>query len=716
MFKGLGFLVGLVLLAILLPGITMTSPAEKGSLGEAYSSRGGLKGLSSIQCIVLHDGDKYSTSTTGQPVGGLYTTLTVPGPSLVGEYNAYIEYTSGSTTLKLEVSSQSYVTKFHGGTSFGRGWYVTVYLNDSILYWDGFLESESNPLNITLELWSNGGRIGFYNTSGFIIWIASLEFPAGIIDLNNTMVSVSSSNAVFNDYPVTLCLYSSRSDLPLIKPYVVFRLKTPLNPVVNQTIIFDAAGTLIIGDYPMYYLWDFNGDGLIDANTTLPEANYTYTQPGTYTLKLIIVFMNSGELSFIRNIHVNPYASVNVFNPVTNQTETLRLPGNESLLSSVFSLAGEGMGRIVSVDLSGSVIETNETYTLERGVVMISGGVFFYGGSSGFLDIGSLAALFMSSDLCITGSPGYVFKLKGYAGLTLNSTIVFKGAGKIYLFDTSGEPNIFLLRLDMFAGDNTTIIVSSSKTIGAAELSLHPLGNIDPGLIVSNLLFNNTVKLNLSSGGGRIILRNISYTVTINNPPGSTGSSPASPPIIRFDANASTVILDALPLWMINESSPGLIYVVKTSLVGELNITMNKIAQPNNPAVIVQKDGGGSSETINTTDKIILVLKAPSQTMYTVKITYKPAWLGGTPTPTTTTTTTLGTTIPTTTTPPPTTTTTPSSTGKTTTETSGKTTTATAPTGKAPQLSGNQYMESLLYIVIGVIIAVIIILLLVRKH
>ncbi len=374
------------------------------------------------------------------------------------------------------------------------------------------------------------------------------------------------------------------------------------------------------------------------------------------------------------------------------------------------------MGRIVSVDLSGSVIETNETYTLERGVVMISGGVFFYGGSSGFLDIGSLAALFMSSDLYITGSPGYVFKLKGYAGLTLNSTIVFKGAGKIYLFDTSGEPNIFLLRLDMFAGDNTTIIVSSSKTIGAVELSLHPLGNIDPGLIVSNLLFNNTVKLNLSSGGGRIILHNISYTVTINNPPGSTGSSPASPPIIRFDANASTVILDALPLWMINESSPGLIYVVKTSLVGELNITMNKIAQPNNPAVIVQKDGGGSSETINTTDKIILVLKAPSQTMYTVKITYKPAWLGGTPTPTTTTTTTLGTTIPTTTTPPPTTTTTPSSTGKTTTETSGKTTTATAPTGKAPQLSGNQYMESLLYIVIGVIIAVIIILLLVRKH
>ncbi len=229
------------------------------------------------------------------------------------------------------------------------------------------------------------------------------------------------------------------------------------------------------------------------------------------------------------------------------------------------------------------------------------------------------------------------------------------------------------------------------------------------------------MKLNLSSGGGRIILRNISYTVT-NNPPGSTGSSPASPPIIRFDANASTVILDALPLWMINESSPGLVYVVKTSLVGELNITMNKIAQPNNPAVIVQKDGGGSSETINTTDKIILVLKAPSQTMYMVKITYKPAWLGGTPTPTTTTTTTLGTTIPTTTTPPPTTTTpqttttTPSSIGRTTTETSGKTTTATAPTGKAPQLSGNQYMESLLYIVIGVIIAVIIILLLVRKH
>lgn len=411
-----------------------------------------------------------------------------------------------------------------------------------------------------------------------------------------------------------------------------------------------------------------------------------------------------------------------MFNPVTNQTETLRLPGNESLLSSVFSLAGEGMGRIVIVDLGGAVIEINDTYTLERGVVMISGGVFFYGGSSEFLDIGSLAALFMSSDLYIAGSPGYVFKLKGYASLTLNSTIVFKGAGKIDLFDTSGEPNIFLLRLDMFAGDNTTIIVSSSKTIGAAELSLHPLGSIDPGLVVSNLLFNNTVKLNLSSGGGRIILRNISYTVTVNNPPGSTGTSPPSPPIIRFDANASTVILDALPLWMNNEGNPGLAYVVKTSLVGELNITMNKIAQPNNPAVTIQKNGGGSSETINTTDKIILVLKAPSQTNYTVKITYKPAWLGETPTPTPTTTTTPGTTTPTTTTPSPTTTapqtttTTPSSTGTTTTETSGKTTTPTTQTGKAPQPGSNQYMQSLLYIVIGVIMIAIIILLLVRKH
>jgi len=61
----------------------------------------------------------------------------------------------------------------------------------------------------------------------------------------------------------------------------------PADPIcLGETITFDASGST--GGNPLDYMWDFDGDGVIDLTTQTPFVDFTYTDPGTYTVSVTV--------------------------------------------------------------------------------------------------------------------------------------------------------------------------------------------------------------------------------------------------------------------------------------------------------------------------------------------------------------------------------------------------------------------------------------------
>ncbi|RYY39596.1 MAG: PKD domain-containing protein [Chitinophagaceae bacterium] len=52
------------------------------------------------------------------------------------------------------------------------------------------------------------------------------------------------------------------------------------------------------------YEWDFNGDGVNDQTTTVPNAQYTYTAAGTYRVRLVAIDPNSCNVSDTSYLHI----------------------------------------------------------------------------------------------------------------------------------------------------------------------------------------------------------------------------------------------------------------------------------------------------------------------------------------------------------------------------------------------------------------------------
>ena len=105
---------------------------------------------------------------------------------------------------------------------------------------------------------------------------------------------------------------------------------SPLNPVVNQSITFDASSSQTLDPYAaiISYEWDF-GDG---TDGTGKIVNHTYPSPGSYVVSLKVTDSNSDERrSNIRNKTITvmpenkpPIASFTYSppNPIVNQTIT----------------------------------------------------------------------------------------------------------------------------------------------------------------------------------------------------------------------------------------------------------------------------------------------------------------------------------------------------------------------------------------------------------
>lgn len=64
---------------------------------------------------------------------------------------------------------------------------------------------------------------------------------------------------------------------------------TPAAPRARQQITFDASGSTDPDGRIVRYKWDFNGDGVVDLESTEPRVQYAYLAGGTYTVRLTVV-------------------------------------------------------------------------------------------------------------------------------------------------------------------------------------------------------------------------------------------------------------------------------------------------------------------------------------------------------------------------------------------------------------------------------------------
>ncbi len=98
---------------------------------------------------------------------------------------------------------------------------------------------------------------------------------------------------------------------------------TPAAPRARQQITFDASGSTDPDGRIVRYKWDFNGDGVVDLESTEPKVQYAYLAGGTYTVRLTVVDNVGMEGTFTLPLVVSPVTVT----AVRSISTTTALPG-----------------------------------------------------------------------------------------------------------------------------------------------------------------------------------------------------------------------------------------------------------------------------------------------------------------------------------------------------------------------------------------------------
>ena len=81
-------------------------------------------------------------------------------------------------------------------------------------------------------------------------------------------------------------------------------IMTADQPRVGVEILLDASGSYDLDDAIVWYLWDFDADGLVDETTEVPEVEYTFDQPGEHRIALTVVDKQGARTAVEKSIHV----------------------------------------------------------------------------------------------------------------------------------------------------------------------------------------------------------------------------------------------------------------------------------------------------------------------------------------------------------------------------------------------------------------------------
>lgn len=90
------------------------------------------------------------------------------------------------------------------------------------------------------------------------------------------------------------------------QPPVANLVVSPAAPRARQQVTFDASGSRDPDGTIARYRWDFNGDGVVDLETTEPVVKYAYLAGGTFTVRLTVVDNTGMETTFALPLTVSP--------------------------------------------------------------------------------------------------------------------------------------------------------------------------------------------------------------------------------------------------------------------------------------------------------------------------------------------------------------------------------------------------------------------------
>lgn len=112
-------------------------------------------------------------------------------------------------------------------------------------------------------------------------------------------------------------------------PYASFGF-SPAQPIVNETIVFDARNSYDFDGQIVNYLWNF-GDGIV-VNETNPMTNHPYTFPKSYNVSLIVVDNEGLSNTTERTINV---IKISANLSITANPSTFTLRQNTTLNGSI---------------------------------------------------------------------------------------------------------------------------------------------------------------------------------------------------------------------------------------------------------------------------------------------------------------------------------------------------------------------------------------------
>jgi len=107
-------------------------------------------------------------------------------------------------------------------------------------------------------------------------------------------------------------------------PTAMFKV-SPAKPRVAVSTVFDASGSYDVDGLIVSYAWDFNGDGIYDAEGTLSEVEHVFTEPGATTVTLKVTDDEGASSILQKSLTVLPSVST------VRQIDTC-LPGDETII------------------------------------------------------------------------------------------------------------------------------------------------------------------------------------------------------------------------------------------------------------------------------------------------------------------------------------------------------------------------------------------------
>ncbi|HNR24809.1 MAG TPA: PKD domain-containing protein [Candidatus Bipolaricaulis anaerobius] len=107
------------------------------------------------------------------------------------------------------------------------------------------------------------------------------------------------------------------------QPPVANLVLSPAAPRARQQVTFDASGSVDPDGSIVRYRWDFNGDGVVDLESTEPTVKYAYLTGGSYTIRLTLVDNTGMETTYSMPVFV----SLVTVTAVRSISTTTALPG-----------------------------------------------------------------------------------------------------------------------------------------------------------------------------------------------------------------------------------------------------------------------------------------------------------------------------------------------------------------------------------------------------